>query len=274
MKTSSIIKTLTVAFTMGINPVFAQQAVGVQITSTNPTCYGYTNGEIVLTITGGTMPFTLNGTPLKGSQLILSNLSAGNYDYVVQDANGNTVTGFAQLTQPQALAFSSVVTNVSFNGTNNGAIDLTVPNVPLTFEWQNYGGTTPVNGQEDQTGLAVGSYKVIITQGNGCITSQRFEVVQNLQNPFLTSSYIANTQLGTTSSAMTVFPNPSNGHINLRSNVETKSAMIMNDMGVIVHQTKDAFEGTIQEVDLLPGVYTLMTTDKLGNPSTERIVIR
>jgi hypothetical protein len=122
--------------------------------------------------------------------------------------------------------------------------------------------------------LAVGSYKVIITQGNGCITSQRFEVVQNLQNPFLTSSYIANTQLGTTSSAMTVFPNPSNGHINLRSNVETKSAMIMNDMGVIVHQSKDAFEGTTQEVDLLPGVYTLMTTDKLGNQSTERIVIR
>jgi hypothetical protein len=274
MKTSSFIKTLTVAFTMGISPVFAQQAVGVQITATNPTCYGYTNGEIVVTITGGTMPFSLNGAPLKGSQLVLSNLSAGNYDYVVQDANGNTVTGFAQLTQPQALAFSSVVTNVSFNGTNNGAIDLTVPNVPLTFEWQNYGGTTPVNGQEDQTGLAVGSYKVIITQGNGCITSQRFEVEQNVQNPFLTSGYIANTQFNTTSSAMTVFPNPSNGHINLRSNVETKSAMIMNDMGVIVHQTKDAFEGTIQEVDLLPGVYTLMTTDKLGNPSTERIVIR
>jgi hypothetical protein len=274
MKTPSFIKTLTVAFTMGISPVFAQQAVGVQITATNPTCYGYTNGEIVVTITGGTMPFYLNGAPLKGSQLVLSNLSAGNYDYVVQDANGNTVTGFAQLTQPQALAFSSVVTNVSFNGTNNGAIDLTVPNVPLTFEWQNYGGTTPVNGQEDQTGLAVGSYKVIITQGNGCITSQRFEVEQNLQNPFLTSGYIANTQLNTTSSAMTVFPNPSNGHISLRSNVETKSAMIMNDMGVIVHQTKDAFEGTIQKVDLLPGVYTLMTTDKLGNPSTERIVIR
>jgi hypothetical protein len=274
MKTSSFIKTLTVAFTMGISPVFAQQAVGVQITATNPTCYGYTNGEIVVTITGGTMPFSLNGAPLKGSQLVLSNLSAGNYDYVVQDANGNTVTGFAQLTQPQALAFSSVVTNVSFNGTNNGAIDLTVPNVPLTFEWQNYGGTTPVNGQEDQTGLAVGSYKVIITQGNGCITSQRFEVEQNVQNPFLTSGYIANTQFNTTSSAMTVFPNPSNGHINLRSNVETKSAMIMNDMGVIVHQTKDAIEGTIQEVDLLPGVYTLMTTDKLGNPSTERIVIR
>jgi hypothetical protein len=274
MKTPSFIKTLTVAFTMGISPVFAQQAVGVQITATNPTCYGYTNGEIVVTITGGTMPFYLNGAPLKGSQLVLSNLSAGNYDYVVQDANGNTVTGFAQLTQPQALAFSSVVTNVSFNGTNNGAIDLTVPNVPLTFEWQNYGGTTPVNGQEDQTGLAVGSYKVIITQGNGCITSQRFEVEQNLQNPFLTSGYIANTQLNTTSSAMTVFPNPSSGHISLRSNVETKSAMIMNDMGVIVHQTKDAFEGTIQKVDLLPGVYTLMTTDKLGNPSTERIVIR
>jgi hypothetical protein len=274
MKTSSFIKALSVAFTMGISPVFAQQAVGVQITATNPTCYGYTNGEIVVTITGGTMPFSINGAPLKGSQLVLSNLSAGNYDYVVQDANGNTVTGFAQLTQPQALAFSSVVTNVSFNGTNNGAIDLTVPNVPLTFEWQNYGGTTPVNGQEDQTGLAVGSYKVIITQGNGCITSQRFEVEQNVQNPFLTSGYIANTQFNTTSSAMTVFPNPSNGHINLRSNVETKSAMIMNDMGVIVHQTKDAFEGTIQEVDLLPGVYTLMTTDKLGNPSTERIVIR
>lgn len=274
MKTSTFIKALTLAFTMGISPVFAQQAVGVQITTTNPTCYGYTNGEIVLTITGGTMPFLLNGAPIKGSQLILSNLTAGNYDYVVQDANGNTVTGFAQLTQPQPLAFSSVVTNVSFNGTNNGAINLTVPNVPLTFEWLNFGGTTPVNGQEDQTGLAVGTYKVIITQSNGCITSQRFEVQQNTQYPSLNNGYIAITQNGTTSSAMTVFPNPSNGHINLRSNVETKSATIISDTGLVVYQTKDAVEGAIEQVDLLPGTYTLMTTDKLGNQTTERIVIR
>lgn len=274
MKTSSFIKALSVAVTMGISPVFAQQAVGVQVTSTNPTCYGYTNGEIVLTITGGTMPFSLNGTPLKGSQLILSNLSAGNYDYVVEDANGNTVTAFAQLTQPQALAISAVVTNVSFNGTNDGAINLTVPNIPLTFEWQNYGGTTPVNGQEDQTGLAVGSYKVIIIEGNGCVTSQRFEVEQNVQYPFFNPSYNTITQSSTTSSAMTVFPNPSNGHINLRSNVETKSAMIMNDMGVVVHQLSLQTEGAIEGVDLLPGAYTLITTDKLGNQSTERIIIR
>ena len=274
MKTTSLFKTVLATFALAIGTVQAQQAVSVQLTSTNPTCYGSSNGEIVLTITGGTMPFLLNGSPLKGSQLILSNLQAGSYDYVVEDANGNTVTAFVQLNQPQPLAISSVVTNVSFNGTNDGAINLTVPAVPLTFEWLTDGSTPLVNGQEDQTGLAVGTYKVIITESNGCSTSQRFQIVQNAQYPSFNSTYNAITQSSSTSSAMTVYPNPSNGHIKLRSNVETKEAMIINDMGVVVHQRSLQLEGKIEGVDLLPGVYTLMTTDKLGNQSTERIVIR
>jgi hypothetical protein len=60
----------------------------------------------------------------------------------------------------------------------------------------------------------------------------------------------------------------------LKSIQETKQAVIMNDMGIIVHQSAVNVAGAIEEVDLLPGAYTLIMIDTYGQKSTERIIVQ
>jgi hypothetical protein len=52
----------------------------------------------------------------------------------------------------------------------DGAIDLTVSGTPgpYTYFWTTSGGSGIVQGVEDQSGLTVGQYTVVVTDGNGC----------------------------------------------------------------------------------------------------------
>jgi hypothetical protein len=48
----------------------------------------------------------------------------------------------------------------------------------------------------------------------------------------------------------------------------------MNDMGIIVHQSAVNVAGAMEEVDLLPGAYTLIMIGTNGQKSTERIIVQ
>jgi len=174
----------------------------------------------------------------------------------------------------------ATVTNVTTAGGSNGAINLTVPSATVTYDWNTSNGAGLVPTSEDQTGLSVGIYNVTITDANGCQTSKRFDVLQQTFNPtsFMNFGLTPITQGvsggSTTSSAISVYPNPSAGHITLKSIQETKQAVIMNDMGIIVHQSAVNVAGAIEEVDLLPGAYTLIMIDTYGLKTTERIIVQ
>jgi hypothetical protein len=66
----------------------------LQSSITKPvTCQGGSDGEIQVTLTGGTPPYTytwqtLSGTPLPASGSTLSNLSEGTYLLIATDNNG------------------------------------------------------------------------------------------------------------------------------------------------------------------------------------------
>ena len=66
------------------------------------------------------------------------------------------------------MSLSTAVTNVNCHGKSNGSIDLTVVNGtgPFFYAWTgpgSYASTT-----EDPTGLAAGTYTVVVTDQNGC----------------------------------------------------------------------------------------------------------
>ncbi|GAB2540194.1 T9SS type A sorting domain-containing protein [Rufibacter soli] len=65
------------------------------------------------------------------------------------------------------LSASAIVTQISCNGTNDGAINLSVFGgiAPFTYDWADLPGT---NDPQDRTGLSSGAYSVIITDANGC----------------------------------------------------------------------------------------------------------
>ena len=133
-------------------------------TINNASCFGECDGSISLNISGGTPGYT--ATWSNGSTgTSISDLCAGNYSVIIQDANGCTFTDSYSVTQPAAFGLSFVAINESPAG-NDGSINLTVsPSGNYSFLWSN-GATT-----EDISGLAADIYSVTVTDiASGCST--------------------------------------------------------------------------------------------------------
>ncbi len=111
--------------------------------------------SVIVTAAGGTAPYTGTGTFTR---------NAGAFTFTVTDAHGCTATTSITLTEPPCnLRLSTIVTNVSCNG-SNGAIDLTVTGATgaLIYSWSNAATT------EDISGLTAGTYNVTVTDGSAC----------------------------------------------------------------------------------------------------------
>ncbi len=278
MKTSTLLSAF--AFTVLTSVQAFSQVLTAQVATQNPSCFGTQNGQVTIDIIGGTSPYLVNGFPVYGNQFITANLGAGNFGFMITD-NANASTSVdVTLVAPQPLNLQATVSNVSNTSSANGAIDLTVPASNVTYEWVTLNGSGLVQGAEDQSGLSAGIYNVTITEANGCQTTKRFDITQPV---LLTSTTYMNFGLtpvtqgistgSTTSSAISVYPNPSLGHISLKATASTKNATILNEMGVVVRECSLNNEGAIEEIDLVPGAYTLIVVDNEGQKSTERIII-
>lgn len=130
---------------------------------TEPSCNGLSDGSITMVPSGGTPGYfyTWNtGATSAG----ISGLSAGTYTVFVSDSLGCSDGSIIQLGEPSPIVSSSTSTPVSCNGDDDGAIDLTVTggSPSYTYLWSN--GST----SEDPSGLAGGTYTVVVTDSNGC----------------------------------------------------------------------------------------------------------
>lgn len=142
---------------------------------TNVSCNGGNDGAIDLTPSGGQVPYSFVWTPSGQTTEDRTSLTASTYSVVVTDGNGCTVQTSFVVTQPAAMSLNGSVTNVSCNGGNNGAIDLTPSGgqVPYSFVWTPSGQTT-----EDRSNLTASAYSVVVTDGNGCTAQTSFVVSQ------------------------------------------------------------------------------------------------
>ena len=141
--------------------------------SSGVTCQS-NSGQIEVEIVGGTAPYTTqwsNGA----TDLILSDLSVGHYDLTVVDASGCQLDTSIVIEEVIPTQFEGTVQNVTCNGAANGAIDVTVlDGTPgFIFEWDN-GMMT-----EDISGLVAGTYRLKITNGNGCSVWGSYTVEQS-----------------------------------------------------------------------------------------------
>lgn len=141
-------------------------------------CFGESNGEIDLTVAGGTEPYAfswINSTyQLSASTEDLVNFPADSYAYVVTDDHGCTFSDTLTIMEPPVLESSIVGTDILCFGGNNGAIDLTVTGgVPAYAYLWNTGAVT-----QDLTGLTAGSYQVTVTDQNGCVVEDSITLEQ------------------------------------------------------------------------------------------------
>jgi gliding motility-associated-like protein len=139
-------------------------------------CFGGSNGTIDLSVTGGAAPYTYQWTGPNGYSATtqdISNVPAGNSTVIITDSLGCTATFVAVVTQPLApLAVTGVVQNVGCFGTLSGAINVSVTGgTPgFTYQW--------LTGQitQDLTGLGAGAFTVNVTDTNGCVATQSFNI--------------------------------------------------------------------------------------------------
>lgn len=159
---------------------FVGQATPISATSviTNVNCNSASTGSIVLTVAGGSTPYSYqwsNGSTTKN----LNNIPAGTYTVTITDNNACFISQSFTVTQNAQITLSAALTNPLCNGSGNGSINLSVSGgTPgYTYQWSN--GFT---GQ-DPTGLASGSYSVTVTDVNSCTRNASY----SLTNPSIIS---------------------------------------------------------------------------------------
>ncbi len=144
------------------------------------TCFGGSDGSLFITPFGGTGSYTYDWDydgvgDFDDPQTPVGTLSAGNYNVVVQDANGCTDAGGPYTVfEPAAITISpDAVTNPSCNGAVDGLISVTVTGGdggPYTYDWDN-DGTGDFDDVEDITSLGDGTYNLVAQDGNGCVST-------------------------------------------------------------------------------------------------------
>ncbi len=158
--------------------------LGLSNVAQSVNCYGESTGEINLTVTGGTAPYTFNWS--NGSLTEdLTNISAGTYSVVVTDANGCTIGDTITITEPSsALSMTSNVQQIVCSGNADGFINLTVSggSAPYTYNWS-HGSTS-----EDLSNLSAGTYTVTVTDNLGCQLIEAFTITDP---PILSAAGIA-----------------------------------------------------------------------------------
>lgn len=148
------------------------------------TCYNDANGEIKITITGGTLNYTYawtkNGIPFATTEDLL-NLSPGIYAVTVSDANncGPKTTSYT-ITEPPILAANLVSkTDIVCFGQATGAITINVVGgtSPYTYAWTDPNGFT--RSSQNLTNVFAGTYTVLVTDNSGCTKNLAVTLTQN-----------------------------------------------------------------------------------------------
>ncbi|MBU0763498.1 MAG: gliding motility-associated C-terminal domain-containing protein, partial [Bacteroidetes bacterium] len=146
--------------------------------TTGISCYGNSNGSIVLSVSGGASPYTFlwnTGATSEG----LAALSEGSYSVTVSDNNGCSDIVSATVVSPAPLSLIYSVTDESCTGVGDGAINLTinggtpVPSGEYSYYYTWSDGATIQNN----TGLFAGEYSVTVTDKNDCTTEGSFTVI-------------------------------------------------------------------------------------------------
>jgi hypothetical protein len=157
----------------------ATQVVVNLASKTNISCNGGSNGSINITAVGGTPGYTYlwsDGSTAEDR----TGLGVGTYNVTVTDSKGCTATRSEAITQPPPLVVSIQKTDptcppgssptLSANGTIT--ISVTGGTGGYTYAWSTMDGTGLVPAAQNQTGLTIGTYSVLVTDANGCTAMQ------------------------------------------------------------------------------------------------------
>lgn len=139
--------------------------ITVNFNITDETCGGINDGQISVTASGGTGPYSYiwNTVPQQTGQ-VASNLPAGQYTVTVTDANNCIYSDIAGVGIINEILLNANIINVSCFGFNVGQISLNPSGgiSPYTYIW--FDGSTG----NSVSGIPAGNYKVTVSDQTGC----------------------------------------------------------------------------------------------------------
>ncbi|HOY37679.1 MAG TPA: gliding motility-associated C-terminal domain-containing protein [Bacteroidales bacterium] len=129
----------------------------------NVTCYGYTNGFIDLTVTGGTPPYYYYWSNNQMTE-DLYNLADGAYTITLVDSHGCDIEHTFVIIMPPPLEVELIIQDVLCYGENTGWVNAVVTGgtPPYTYLWSN-GATV-----QDLFNQYAGIYSITVTDANDC----------------------------------------------------------------------------------------------------------
>ncbi|MBK5285973.1 MAG: T9SS type A sorting domain-containing protein [Bacteroidia bacterium] len=141
----------------------------------NVSCYGGSDGEATINVTGGFPPITYlwsNGD----TDSIASGLSGLTYSVIVTDSHGCITGTSVTITEPAILSAIPSSTNITCNNLNNGTATVTPSGgvSPYTYQWSNSSSAQTISN------LSPASYTVTVTDDNGCTLTSSVTVTEPL----------------------------------------------------------------------------------------------
>jgi dienelactone hydrolase len=177
------------------------------------------------------------------------------------DSLGNS-TRFTEIHQCgiQSLTLTATVSDAS-GGNNNGSIDLSVNGGSNSYNYQWSNGEYT----QDISNLSPGTYIVVVTDANGCSKTDTFLVNST------SSIHAANFEM-----YLSVFPNPSNNELKIKSSIWCKSFRLIDMQGKIVMERE--IQRNLNEmisVQILPrGIYYLDIEWGDSSKSRKKIILQ
>lgn len=220
-------------------------------TTIDITCFGLSNGEIDVTITGGTAPYEYEW--LNSSYVLaaltedISNMPADIYTLLITDTLGCTATQSFEITQPDELELDLQVTDAYCYDASTGAISSTVNGGTLNYSY--LWSTTDVIA--DISNIPAGTYYLTVTDNHNCFVIDS-AVVSQPDSIEIEYSSIPVSCKDQSDGIITVYPNGGNGNY-----------MYSWDNG----------ETTANIEELLGGDYTITVTDMMGCLGVETITV-
>lgn len=134
---------------------------------TPPLCFGETNGFAVLSVSGGESPYAYSWSNGAASAELFD-IGAGRYTVAISDAAGCTRNLILDLEEPQPLSVQLSATPDDGTGIGTALLQVSGGQAPYTYAWDH----DPRESRAELDSLPAGSYRVTVTDANGCASQE------------------------------------------------------------------------------------------------------
>ncbi len=163
----------------------------ITYTPVAPNCFAGADGSIRVQIADATptaYSVRVNGVTQNGKDVTFNGLAAGDYEVEISFGANCKVIETVTVTEPTQITIDDdalSIENIRCFGESNGSISGLVATGGtgiLSYQWQNVvGGVfTNISGatNPDINGLVAGTYRLVVTDANGCFINRNFTISQ------------------------------------------------------------------------------------------------